>query len=154
MNIELLIGHPEYVQCICRWIYDEFVIPNNPQYPFEKLTEFFGHKRENEFPITYIAIDHDKCVGTVSIFQNDLNNQKELTPWLASLYVTPEFRNKKIGEKLIEKVICRVKDMGYEELFLRTEHAAEYYLKKGWEFVYKTVDNNGVNTEVYKLHIG
>lgn len=153
MNIELLAENPEYVNCVCSWIYNEFVAVNNPGYAFDKLLGFFGDTHKDKFPITYIALEEGICTGTVSIFENDLKNQNKLTPWLASLYVCPEYRKLKIAEKLIGAVVDKVKELGFDELYLRTEHAAGYYLKRGWEFVYKTLDTNNQETEVYRLHI-
>lgn len=83
MNIELLTEHPEYVECISSWLYNEFVVISNPNFPFEKLVEFFSNIHKNKFPITYIALEDGICIGTASIFENDLKNQNELTPWLA-----------------------------------------------------------------------
>lgn len=57
------------------------------------------------------------------------------------------------AEKLIEKVVSKVKELGFDDLYLRTEHTSEYYLKRGWEFVYKTIDTNNQETEVYRLLI-
>lgn len=153
MNIELLAENPGYVESICTWIYNEFVTTSNPSYPFEKLVEFFSNTHKDKFPITYISLEDGMCTGTISIFENDLKNQNELTPWLASLYVYPEYRNMKIAEKLIEKVVNKVKELGFKDLYLRTEHTSEYYLKRGWEFVYKTIDTNNQETEVYRLRI-
>lgn len=151
MNIELLAENPEYVECVCTWIYNEFVTLSNPNYPFEKVVEFFRNTHKDKFPITYIALEDGTCTGTVSIFENDLKNQNKLTPWLASLYVCPEYRNMKIAEKLIGRVVSKVKDLGFDGLYLRTEHTSGYYLKRGWEFVYKTIDTNNQETEVYRL---
>ena len=57
----------------------------------------------------------------------------------------------KIAEKLIGEVVSKVKDLGFDGLYLRTEHTSGYYLKRGWEFVYKTIDTSKQETEVYRL---
>lgn len=38
-------------------------------------------------------------------------------------------------------------------IFLRTEHVADYYKKRNWEFVCKTKDGKGIDTEVFKYKI-
>jgi len=43
-----------------------------------------------------------------------------------------------------------VKELGYEILYLRTEHTSEYYRRFGWEFLYKTLDEKGHETEVFR----
>ena len=103
------------------------------------------------FPITLVAIKDDECVGTVSVFENDLKTQNDLTPWLASLYVNPQYRGQGIAEKLINRVKEVIEELGFKELYLRTEHTSEYYRRLGWEFVYKTHDEKGQETEVFKV---
>jgi N-acetylglutamate synthase-like GNAT family acetyltransferase len=117
----------------------------------DKVIEYFGHTQLKSFPITLIALVDGECAGTVSIFENDLKIQRELTPWLASLYVNPHYRGKGIAKELINKVQQVVKELGFKELYLRTEHTSEYYRRLGWNFVYKTHDEKGKETEVFKI---
>ena len=58
-----------------------------------------------------------------------------------------------IGEKLINSIIKKAEELGYNVLFLRTEYASEYYKKWNCEFVCKTKDSKGIETEVYKYKI-
>ena len=37
----------------------------------------------------------------VSLKENDLWSRKDLNPWMASLYVVPEYRGKGIGSSLV-----------------------------------------------------
>lgn len=55
--------------------------------------------------------------------------------------------------KLINKVKKIVKELGYKTLYLRTEHTSEYYRKLGWEYVYKTQDEKGQETEVFRISV-
>jgi N-acetylglutamate synthase-like GNAT family acetyltransferase len=94
-----------------------------------------------------------KCVGTIAIVQNDLKC-RDYTPWLASLYVDKPFRNNKIGEQLIDKIKnVAAEGLGYSELYLRTEHAGDYYRRLGWQFVESCVDEYGVNTDVFRIMV-
>lgn len=128
---------------------DEFV-KGKSSWDLEKITQYFSETNLSSLPITLIAISDNECVGTISIFENDLKSQNELKPWLASLYVSPNCRGKRIAEELVNQVIATVKGLGYETLYLRTEHASEYYKKLAWEFLYKTHDEKGQETEVFK----
>lgn len=139
MDIQNLYYHPEHISVVSGWIYDEFV-KGKSTCSLDKITLYFSKTNLNSFPITLIAISDGECVGTVSIFENDLKSQNELEPWLASLYVSPNYRRKCIAEELIDQVMVIVKELGYETLYLRTEHASDYYKKLGWEFLYKKMD--------------
>lgn len=153
MYIDHLCNHPEHLETVATWIYDEFVIKAKGNLNFEEVVEYLNKTNKESFPMTFAAMINNECVGTVSIFANDLKTQDILTPWLASLYVDPEHRGKGIGEVLIEHVQHVVKELGYEALYLRTEHTSKYYRGLGWEFVYKTEDEKGQETEVFKYNI-
>ena len=150
MKIEYLSDHMIFAEQVAKWIYDEFFenIRTNRTYPEVLSGIKICHKAE--FPIRLVAIIDNKCVGTVSIVQNDLDC-REYTPWLAALYVDKAFRNHKIGEQLVNKVKDIVKDMGYHELYLRTEHTSDYYRRLGWQFIESCEDHFNLKPDVFKF---
>lgn len=148
MDIQNLYYHPEHVGKVSGWIYEEFV-KGISSWSLDDVALFFSRTNLSSFPITLVAISGDECVGTVSIFENDLKSQDELKPWLASLYVTPEHRGKGVAEKLIDQVKVIVKELGFEILYLRTEHTSGYYRKLGWDYLNKALDEKGQETEVF-----
>lgn len=154
MYIDYLCNHSKYAETVSNWIYGEFVVESEKSLKkLEQIIEYFQNTNLTSFPITLIAIADNECVGTISIFENDLKTQNELTPWLASLYVTPYYRGEGLAVKLINKVKKIVKELGYKTLYLRTEHTSEYYRKLGWEYVYKTQDEKGQETEVFRISV-
>lgn len=153
MVIDYLAHNPQHVRTVSNWIFKEFVENINNTLTFDNIIEYFGNTHIDEYPITFIAIEGGACVGTISLFKNDLKTQKELTPWLAAFCVKPECRGKRIGGLLIDKVLEKAREMGFGTLYLRTEHTSQYYVKRGWEFVYKTIDEIGQETEVYKFDL-
>ncbi|MFW6036175.1 MAG: GNAT family N-acetyltransferase [Halothermotrichaceae bacterium] len=149
MKIVYLRDYPEYVDTVVDWVYNEFVIKEGKKKEKNKIKEYFSNTNYDKFPICYIAIEEEVCLGTVSIFENDLKPRQDLSPWLGSLYVSEEHRGKGIAAKLINKVLEKVSEMGYTEVYLRTEHTADYYKKRNWSFVSDEVDIDGRDTEVY-----
>lgn len=152
MKIENLKNYPQFVEEISKWIYDEFA-DKKSSLKIEDISRFFRNENNDKFPITFVAIENNICLGTVSVFENDLKNQNILKPWLASLYVYPNYRGRGIAEKLISHLLHEIKKVGYETIYLRTEHTAKYYLKRNWKFCYKTVDEKNLETEVYKYDL-
>jgi GNAT superfamily N-acetyltransferase len=153
MKVDYLCNQPEYVNEISGWVYKEFVKKLKGHMSIEEVNKCFNETNIDTFPITFIAIKNGRCLGVVSIFENDLKTQNGLKPWLATLYVKTKSRNKGIAKILIDAVIEKTKEMGYSTLYLRTEHKSEYYKKRNWKFVYKPHDENGKETEVYKYEI-
>lgn len=153
MYIDYLCNCPDSINIVSNWIYNEFVHGSRSKLTLENVIEYFSNTNKKDFPITLVSLIDNKCIGTVSIFENDLKTQKDFTPWLASLYVTPDYRGKGVGQKLISKVQGIVRELGFETLYLRTENASNYYKKLGFEFVYSTYDEKGKNTEVFCISI-
>ena len=146
-----LLDYPEHLETVSRWVYEEFIDKSSKKY--EEIKEFFSKRFYDKLPITLIALKDEQCVGTISLFEGDLDTRRDLRPWLAALYVDKNYRGQGIGEELIICVINKVEELGYHTIYLRTEHASEYYKKRKWEFVCKTKDGKGIDTEVYKYEI-
>lgn len=120
---------------------------------FDDVVEFFSNTHSSKFPITFIAILDHQCVGTVSIVENDFKKRTHYKPWLASLYVEPIYRKRKIGMYLIDALLKHLSLLGFREVYLKTENAAEYYKNRGWNFVESVLnDQNGyINIFKYTL---
>ena len=150
MKIEYLSDNIAFADQVSRWIYDEFFENIRTGITYDEVLSDIKNCHKTEFPIRLVAIVDEKCVGTVSIVQNDLKC-RGYTPWLAALYVDEAFRNQKIGEQLISGVKTIVKDLGYSELYLRTEHTSNYYRRLGWQFIESCEDSFNLRPDVFKF---
>lgn len=148
IKIQNLLLYPQHIEMVANWIYQEFG-KGNPDRTLEYVINRFKNRNLNKIPISLIALIDNKCVGVVSIFDNDLETRPELTPWLAGLYVNPNCRCKGVADKLITGVLEICKNINYNTVFLRTEHTSDYYKKHGWTFVEYTTDENGLETSVF-----
>lgn len=153
MKIVDLIDYPEYIDIVVNWIYSEFIQNTKINISKENVKGFFTKRYKNKMPITYIAVKKNQCLGTVSLVGNDLKERKDLTPWLAALYVVPQNRKKGIAKILINEVVNKAKDFNYTKIYLRTEEAAQYYKQLGWKNIYKTIDEYNQSTEVFTKEI-
>lgn len=153
MDIDYLSRHPQYTETVAHLIYSAFVVNTPRTAKLDKITDNLRKAGETESPITFVAIENGQCVGTVSIFSNDLKTQSALSPWLAAVIVCPEFRNQGIASSLIKHACSVAKSLGFGVIYLRTEHAAQYYERLGWEYVRHTADEYGIETDVYKLNL-
>ena len=117
---------------------------------YEDVLSSMKNCHRQELPVRLVTLINGKCVGIVSVVSNDLKC-RNYTPWLASLYVDKDYRNQKIGERLIERVQTITTDLGYKELFLRTEHASGYYRKLNWEFIENCNDDYNLKPDVFKF---
>ena len=150
MDIRHLSDNMVYIEKITQWLYDEFFKNIRHGFSYEQIFDKYKVCYKTSLPIRLVAVIDELCVGTISLTENDLKCSS-YTPWLAALYVDKAYRSNKIAEHLIERVKDITRDLSYNELFLRTEHASEYYKKRGWEFVESCIDEYNLNTEVFKF---
>jgi len=150
VTIEFLADNMIYAEQVAKWIYNEFIVNKRSGISFEQILNSVNETHKNKLPIRLVAILDEQCVGTVAIVENDLKGS-EYTPWLAALYVDEAHRKNKIGEKLIERVKAVVRDLGYDELYLRTEHAGNYYRRLNWEYVETRTDEFGIKPDVFRF---
>lgn len=150
MVIDYLCKSPEHIETVARWIYNEFVLGTPRTASFDKILENLEAACDNRVPLRYVALVGGECAGTVSLVANDLKTQDELSPWIAAVYVRPDFRGRGFAAALIGRACADAKRLGYGIVYLRTEHAAGYYERLGWAHVRDTDDEYGIHTSVYR----
>ena len=89
-------------------------------------------------PETFVALEGDTVVGAASIIEEDMETRKELSPWLAEVYVAPEFRNRGIGTALVRAIMQEAKSIGVRRLYLFTPDKVAFYQHLGWEVLERT----------------
>ncbi|OKP98256.1 GNAT family N-acetyltransferase [Paenibacillus sp. P46E] len=62
-------------------------------------------KTEDGLPRFYIAVQNGSIIGIYALLRNDLISRQDVFPWLACLYVVPEFRGQKMGAKLLQHAL-------------------------------------------------
>lgn len=97
---------------------------------------FRDHANSDKMPLTYVAMHEGQAVGMCSLREND-GIRPDLTPWLGSLAVSEDYRNKGIAKQLIETVKQEAQKMGFKTLYLfafdRT--IPNYYQSLGWQVI-------------------
>ncbi|MCT2534728.1 GNAT family N-acetyltransferase [Aquibacillus koreensis] len=151
MNIDFLSNHPDKIKEVSEMVFKEFVMDSASSMKLEEVVKHFSTTKDNAFPITLVALENGECLGTVSIFKNDLKIRDMYKPWLASLYTKPEYRGRGVGQKLVAKTIDVVKELGFKELYLRTEDASDYYRNSGWTYIETVSDDKYERIDVFKV---
>ncbi len=120
---------------VASWIYHEwsFLYAGKTVRHVEEVLRERFHTRT--LPLTLVAYDGDRPVGTVSLKEFDLEERPDLTPWVTSLYVVPGARSRGVGSGLMDAAEQKACRMGIRKLFLFTadaDLASRFYEPRGW----------------------
>jgi predicted N-acetyltransferase YhbS len=93
--------------------------------------------KPDAIPLGLVGMIDGKPAGTVSLLESDLEERKDLRPWLAGLLVFEEFRGKGLAAALVRTLTQKALEMGEREVYLYTR-IPQLYEKLGWEIFAKT----------------
>ena len=153
MVIDLLVNDQKLIYKIAKMNYEEFVLGVHTKFSFNDVLQIHSNTFDYRIPLTLVALENQDCLGSVSIFENDLDIREEYTPWLASLCVKKDRRNEGIGLKLVAAAISKAKELGFDELYLRTETASNYYRKIGWSYIETVSDEIHEKIDIFKIKL-
>jgi len=132
VNILDLKEEPEHIPTLADWHHNEWGYLNpdgSVQNRIEKMQSYLGI---GLIPITFIAKEQSRLAGSAAIVKHDMDTKLELSPWLASVFVAPEYRQKGIGTKLVLHAMEKAKDVGVTTLYLFTPNKEHFYKELGW----------------------
>lgn len=135
MRIESIADHLDLVDTIARWHWDEWghVDPGGSAESWaEGLRERTNRDR---IPATFVALDGEELLGSVTLVGNDMSTRPDLWPWLAGVYVKPGHRGEGVGSALVRHTVSKAAEMGIEKLYLHTGGAREFYEKLEWRCI-------------------
>ena len=142
--------HPELMHRAARWFSDKWKIP---QEEYRRSMEE-SRGRENGIPRWYLVMDDaDRIVAGAGIIANDFHDRPDLTPNLCALFVEEEFRGRGIARGLLDLGRADAGKMGYQKLYLVTDHTA-FYERCGWNFLTMVTDDEGVSERMYEADCG
>lgn len=143
---------PEHVEEVSYWLWEEW--GEAAGYSLDELVYRTQHCMQEEgVPQTLVALHEGQPAGVVSLWMNDLKTRQDLYPWMATLYVKPEYRNLKIGQALqLASIEAARNSTGFPYLYLITELDG-YYEKTGWEFTETVPTGTGSTEKVYRYDL-
>mgnify|MGYP001233705383 CR=1 FL=1 len=147
MGIQIvnLADKMEHLEIVCQWLWKQWASDKSIEYVRYAVSH---NSQTDRVPMTFVALEGEEPVGTVSFWMNDLSCRQDLSPWLASLYVAEDQRGKGIAGELQNRVIEEAKKLGYNDLYLITTHD-DYYERFGWNFIEKALKTSGDFTKIY-----
>lgn len=138
MNIQIayLQDYPEYIPLLAKWMLDEWGKYNPLSSEAKAQQKLKDHLNNDKLPLTLIALKDNKPIGTCSLRVND-GIRQDLTPWLGSLYVEPQYRGQGVGAQFVNEIIKKAQSLGYPTLYLLAfdKTLPNWYQSLGWHLI-------------------
>jgi GNAT superfamily N-acetyltransferase len=134
VEVKHLAEHPDVIPTLADWVYDQWGHWMSSETTPEMLAAKFEKRAvPGRIPGTLVAMEDGEPLGTASLVAHDLPERVDLSPWLAAVYVAPEFRGQGIGSALVRAVMDAALALGVEVLYLFTPDKARFYGRLGWQ---------------------
>ena len=147
MKIDFLGNHLNLLPELAKLQFDEWKHFSPGTTLEDRILKLQNMAQSNDVPFMVVAYDNDQLIGSAALVLEDMRTRKDLSPWLASVFVKPEFRKSGIATVLVSHIEDEATRLGIEKLFLYTEHARGLYLKLGWSDI-EQCEYQGVNVAI------
>ncbi|WP_179381241.1 GNAT family N-acetyltransferase [Jannaschia marina] len=99
----------------------------------------------NCLPSAFVACDGPEYLGSALLIEDDLPLRPALTPWIAALWVEPDFRRRGIAFRLIRSAVSAAAQIGYTDCYLNaTDENSPYYEQRGFDRIESAVGDVNV----------
>ena len=130
--IALVSDRPELAPLVAGWRVGAFGYPGS--WTVEEVTSLLLAPPVGP-EATFVLFDQNRPVGTASLVHEDLETRRDLTPWLAGVFVEPAFRGRGYATVLVRRVEAFATAASVPVLWLYTSTAEPLYARLGWQRV-------------------
>lgn len=150
MNIISARANPERLGEIIAYIQEKWASAETMKLYEDCVSHCVGAK----FPLPewFILEDDGRIIGCAGLITNDFVSRMDLCPWLCALYVEPDMRGRALGKILIERVCAYAEAVGFEHVYLVTDHIG-YYEKFGFAHVGTGYHPWGESSRIYACRV-
>lgn len=143
-TIKYLHEVPQHFDTVAEWIYQQWW--NKPGNTTEVVkAPLREHLQAQPLPAALVALDGDKPVGSVLLIESDgVDALPDLKPWLAALYVLPQYRGQGVGKLLVQALEQHAQQSGFKNLYLVATDRVSFYYELGWRVYTKLVGKTGI----------
>ena len=134
--IRYLSEVPRFIDPLSALLNAEFDISHDGAALVARRARLESYAVSGEIPFTRVLTLGEALAGTVSLLNHDLFGLEERYPWgpwMASLYLLPEYRGRGWADLLQDDLFRILQLRGIGEVYLwTTDHLVPYYQARNW----------------------
>ncbi|MDZ4992362.1 GNAT family N-acetyltransferase [Clostridium perfringens] len=118
--------------------------------PFFQEQLELGISLKGKIPHSFVMLKGEEIIGFYQFIKNEPIRNMELTPWIATLFIDKNHRGQRLSEKLISHGRRYAHKLGYNKVYISTEHI-QLYEKMGFREIGLDIDKWGSPTKLYEI---
>lgn len=107
---------------------------------------------KNTLPQWYLLQNDGETIGCAGLITNDFISRVDLYPWINALFIDEKHRGNAYGSLLIKYAKTDAKEVGFEYLYLSTEHVG-FYEKYGFKYIGQGYHPWGGESRIYEIKL-
>jgi len=153
MELVFLTDRQEALATIASWYFDEWGHLGKGT-TMEKVTEdLHSYLNKEQIPLIVLAVEGDEILGAAQLKYREMDIYPEKEHWLGGVFVSSEYRGKKIASKIVIKLLSIAESLNVKSLYLQTENLnGGLYSLLGWQPL-EQVNYHGVDVLVMEKRL-
>ena len=134
----MLADHMEALPTLARWQHAEWGNLRVGDTLEARTARLEAQAGRDGIPLTVVALENTTILGSASLIAHDMHTRPELSPWLAGVFVDPQYRRRGIAGELVRRIVAEAAKLGVPLLYLYTVHSEKLYASLGWKLMERT----------------
>ena len=132
MQIEYLADYPAHISELARLHFEEWSYLRPEESLEGRIARLRSSCGSNAIPSVVVALEDGELLGSAMLLAHDMDSHPQLTPWLAGVFVKPQYRGNGIGSALVKRIEAEAHSLRVSTLYLYTPHSESLYERLGW----------------------
>lgn len=146
-NFDYIGQYPQHIPTIAQWHQDQWQHISPHLTTSLRIKEYSAYANGPAIPSCILAFIDNQPAGSASLVTSDMETRPDLSPWLASVFVSPQFRGHGIATQLIEKCLSDARQLNIKSVYLFTTDQMHFYQRRGWKLLESTT-YHGENVDI------
>ena len=96
----------------------------------------------------FAAVAEGRIIGMASLLKTDYYPLPEIFPWVSSIFVTEEWRGRRVSQMLVDHANAYARELGFDKTYIPSEHVG-LYEKYGYRYLKDIVNYGGDTDRLY-----